>query len=78
MKSYERQRRALDNRRLEELIAAADDKTRASEHQTIQLGQRLRQVTETHEVSMAEVAAELEELEASSSPQYARLRCGSP
>eukprot|EP00971_Amphidinium_carterae_P293104 5819348-Amphidinium_carterae.1 len=39
----ERQRRALDNRRLEELIAAADDKTRASEHQTNQLGQRLRQ-----------------------------------
>eukprot|EP00971_Amphidinium_carterae_P189438 3760482-Amphidinium_carterae.1 len=39
----ERQLRALNNRRLEELIAKADDKTRAHEHQTNLLGQRLRQ-----------------------------------
>eukprot|EP00971_Amphidinium_carterae_P080137 1585978-Amphidinium_carterae.1 len=38
-----RQRKALNHRRLEELIAAADDKTRAYEHQTNMLGQRLRQ-----------------------------------
>eukprot|EP00971_Amphidinium_carterae_P187332 3718045-Amphidinium_carterae.1 len=62
----ERQRRALDGKRLEELIAAAEDRSRAHEHNSNQLGQRLRQVTEMHEVSMAEVVAELEELEASS------------
>eukprot|EP00971_Amphidinium_carterae_P111791 2214030-Amphidinium_carterae.1 len=62
----ERQRRALNNRRLEELIAIADDKSRAHKHNSNQLGQRLRQVTEMHEVSTAEVMAELEELEASS------------
>eukprot|EP00971_Amphidinium_carterae_P244516 4855261-Amphidinium_carterae.1 len=60
-----RQRRALDNRRLEKLIAAADDKTRAYKHQTNMLAQRLQQVTEMHKVSMAEVTAELKELEAS-------------
>eukprot|EP00971_Amphidinium_carterae_P198318 3936142-Amphidinium_carterae.2 len=69
----ERQRRALDGQRLEELIVVAEDKSRAHEHQANQLGQRLRQVTEMHEVSMAEVVAELEEMEASSSPRLNKI-----
>eukprot|EP00971_Amphidinium_carterae_P113621 2251373-Amphidinium_carterae.1 len=52
-----RQRTALDNRPLEKLIAVADDKTRTHKHQTNQLEQRLRQVTEMHKVLMAEFAA---------------------
>eukprot|EP00971_Amphidinium_carterae_P186991 3711752-Amphidinium_carterae.1 len=62
----ESQGRALDGRRYEEMLANANDRARVSEHQTNLLGQRLRQVTELHEVSMAEVQSELEELEASS------------
>eukprot|EP00971_Amphidinium_carterae_P183348 3639112-Amphidinium_carterae.1 len=54
------------------MLANANDRMRASEHQTNLLGQRLRQVTDMHEVSMAEVQAELEELEASSSPDSTR------
>eukprot|EP00971_Amphidinium_carterae_P307098 6103255-Amphidinium_carterae.1 len=55
------------------MLANANDRMRASEHQTTLLGQRLRQVTDMHEVSMAEVQAELEELEASSSPRFNKI-----
>eukprot|EP00971_Amphidinium_carterae_P252260 5008119-Amphidinium_carterae.1 len=69
----ERQRRALDGRRLEELIAVAEDRSRAHEHHANQLGQRLMQVTEMNEVKTAEVLAEVEELEASSSPRFNKI-----
>eukprot|EP00971_Amphidinium_carterae_P118815 2353763-Amphidinium_carterae.1 len=55
------------------MLANANDRMRACEHQTNLMGQRLRQVTEIHEVSMAEVQAELEELEASSSPRFNKI-----
>eukprot|EP00971_Amphidinium_carterae_P092775 1837187-Amphidinium_carterae.1 len=66
----ERQRRALDGQRLEELIPVAEDRLRKHEHHSNQLGQRLQQM---HEVSMAEVLAEVEELEASSSPRFNKI-----
>eukprot|EP00971_Amphidinium_carterae_P090349 1789141-Amphidinium_carterae.1 len=69
----ERQRRALDGQRLEELIAVAEDRSRMHEHHSDQLGQRLHLVTEMHEVSMAEVLAEVEELEASSSLRFNKI-----
>eukprot|EP00971_Amphidinium_carterae_P041216 809316-Amphidinium_carterae.1 len=55
------------------MLATANDRMRASEHQANLLQQRLRQVSEVHEVSMAEVQAELEELEASSSPRFNKI-----
>eukprot|EP00971_Amphidinium_carterae_P147039 2913812-Amphidinium_carterae.1 len=55
------------------MIAIANDRVRAFENQTNLLGQRLRQVSKMHEVLMAEVQAELEELEASSSPRFSKI-----
>eukprot|EP00971_Amphidinium_carterae_P198756 3944156-Amphidinium_carterae.1 len=50
----EQQRRSLDNRRMEELIAKAEDRTRQHEQHSQQLEQRLTQVTEMHDASLAE------------------------
>eukprot|EP00971_Amphidinium_carterae_P007123 140934-Amphidinium_carterae.1 len=50
----ESQGRAWDGRRYEEMIAIANERVRASKHQTNLLGRRLRQVSEMHEVTMAE------------------------
>eukprot|EP00971_Amphidinium_carterae_P050345 991896-Amphidinium_carterae.3 len=69
----ERQRRAIDNRRLEELIAVAEDRSRQQEHHSNQLEQRLKQVSEMHDASLAEVLAEMEELEALSTPRFNKI-----
>eukprot|EP00971_Amphidinium_carterae_P240188 4768754-Amphidinium_carterae.4 len=69
----EQQRRSLDNRRMEEVIAKAEDRTRQQEQHSHQLEQRLTQVTEMHDASLAEVLAEMEALEALSTPRFNKI-----
>eukprot|EP00971_Amphidinium_carterae_P254758 5057130-Amphidinium_carterae.1 len=55
------------------MIAVAEDRSRRHEHLFSQLEQRLQQVTEMHDANLAEVLAEMEELEATSSPRFNKI-----
>eukprot|EP00971_Amphidinium_carterae_P136400 2702762-Amphidinium_carterae.1 len=68
----EQQRRSLDNRRLEEMMSRAEDRTRMHEQHSYQLEQRLMQATAVHNTSLAEVQAELEALEATT-PRFKKI-----
>eukprot|EP00971_Amphidinium_carterae_P216927 4306366-Amphidinium_carterae.1 len=55
------------------MIAVAEDCSSKHEHLSLQLEQRLQQVTEVHEASLAELNAEMEDLEASLSPRFNKI-----
>eukprot|EP00971_Amphidinium_carterae_P115361 2284788-Amphidinium_carterae.1 len=55
------------------MIAVAEDRSRRHEHLSSRLELRLQQVSEMHDAKMAEVLAEMEELEATSSPRFHKI-----
>eukprot|EP00971_Amphidinium_carterae_P100730 1992904-Amphidinium_carterae.2 len=55
------------------MIAVAEDCSRRHKHLSSQLEQRQQQVFEAHDANLAEVLAEIEELEANSSSRFNKI-----